>query len=308
MNEITLTDSNVPELTLLARGKVRDIYDLGDALLIVATDRISCFDVVLPTPIPDKSRVLTQMSRFWFQQTGGIIRNHFLTMDIEDAVGRWESIQILKGRAMVVEKAHPLPIEAVVRGYLSGSAWTEYQHTGAVCGITLPPRMGESDKLPSPIFTPATKAPQGQYDENISFERMVGTVGRERSEAIRRASLRLYEEAAAYAAKRGIIIADTKFEFGLCKDELILIDEILTPDSSRFWPMDGYAAGRPQPSFDKQYVRDYLGELRWNKRPPAPALPLEVVRKTSEKYREALRRITGSQLSSLPVQESAKDF
>ena len=308
MNEITLTHSNVPELTLLARGKVRDIYDLGDALLIVATDRISCFDVVLPTPIPDKSRVLTQMSRFWFQQTGTVMRNHFLTMDIEDAVGRWESIQILKGRAMVVEKAHPLPIEAVVRGYLSGSAWQEYQQTGAVCGITLPPRLRESDRLPSPIFTPATKAPQGQHDENISFERMVGIVGRERSEAIRRASLRLYEEAAAYAAKRGIIIADTKFEFGMCNDELILIDEILTPDSSRFWPMDGYAAGRQQPSFDKQYVRDYLEALRWNKRPPAPALPPEVVRKTSEKYREALRRITGSQLSSLPVQERGDDF
>ena len=290
-----LLNSTVPELPLLGRGKVRDIYDLHDALLIVATDRISCFDVVLPTPIPDKGAVLTQMSRFWFQQTGSIVRNHFLTMDLEDAVGRWESVQPLKGRAMVVEKAHPLPIEAVVRGYLSGSAWKEYRQTGAVCGISLPPGMRESDKLPSPIFTPATKAPQGQHDENISFERMVTMVGRDRAESVRSVSLRLYDEAAAYAAKRGLIIADTKFEFGVCKDELILIDEVLTPDSSRFWPMDGYAPGGPQPSFDKQYVRDYLESLRWPKQPPAPELPPEVVRKTTEKYREALTRLTGLQ-------------
>jgi phosphoribosylaminoimidazole-succinocarboxamide synthase len=308
MNDSTLLTSTVPELPLLARGKVRDIYDLDDALLIVATDRISCFDVVLPTPIPDKGRVLTHLSRFWFKQTESIIRNHFLTMDLELAVGQLESLQPLKGRAMVVEKAHPLPVEAVVRGYLSGSAWKEYRQTGAVCGIPLPPGLRESDKLPTPIFTPATKAPQGQHDENISFERMTAMVGRERAEAVRRLSLRLYEEAAHYAAQRGLIIADTKFEFGVCKDELILIDEVLTPDSSRFWPVAGYAPGGPQPSFDKQYVRDYLEGLRWDKQPPAPPLPPEVVRKTSEKYREALQRITGSQLPSAPARESDDGF
>ena len=308
MNEITLAQSAVPELPLLARGKVRDIYDLNDALLIVATDRISSFDVVLPTPIPDKGRVLTHLSRFWFRQTEAIVRNHFLTMDLELAVGHWESLQPLKGRAMVVEKAHPLPVEAVVRGYLSGSAWKEYRQTGAVCGLPLPPGLRESNKLPSPIFTPATKAPQSQHDENISFERMATMVGRDRAQAIRHLSLRLYEEAAGFAAQRGLIIADTKFEFGLVKDELMLIDEVLTPDSSRFWPVAGHAPGGPQSSFDKQFVRDYLEGLRWDKRPPAPPLPPDIVRKTSEKYREALQRITGSQLPSALVHESAADF
>ena len=288
-----LLNSTVPELPLLGRGKVRDIYDLQDALLIVATDRISCFDVVLPTPIPDKGTVLTQMSQFWFQQTGDIVRNHFLSIDLEDAIGHWQSLQPLKGRAMIVKKAMPLPIEAVVRGYLSGSAWKEYQQSGAVCGISLPPGLRESDKLPSPVFTPSTKAPQGQHDENISFERMVTIIGRDRAEAVRNISLQLYAEAAAYAVNRGIIIADTKFEFGVRKDELILIDEVLTPDSSRFWPVDGYMPGGPQPSFDKQYVRDYLESLRWPKQPPAPELPPEVVRKTTENYREALTRLTG---------------
>ena len=308
MNESTLFNSTVPELLLLARGKVRDIYDLDDALLIVATDRISCFDVVLPTPIPDKGRLLTHLSRFWFKQTESIVRNHFLTMDLELAVGHWESLQPLKGRAMVVQKAHPLPVEAVVRGYLSGSAWKEYRQTSAVCGIPLPRGLRESDKLPGPIFTPATKAPQGQHDENIPFDRMAGIVGRDRAEAIRRISLRLYEEAAAYAAQRGLIIADTKFEFALCKDELILIDEVLTPDSTRFWPAAGYATGRPQPSFDKQYVRDYLEGLGWDKRPPAPPLPPKVVSKTSEKYGEAFHRLTGSPLPSASAQESFGDF
>lgn len=308
MTDSTLLASTVPELTLLARGKVRDIYDLDDALLIVATDRISCFDVVLPTPIPDKGRVLTHLSRFWFRQTESIIRNHFLTMDLELAVGRWESLQPLKGRAMVVEKARPLPVEAVVRGYLSGSAWKEYQQTGAVCGIPLPPGLRESDQLPRPIFTPATKAPQGQHDENISFERMTTIVGHDRAEAIRRISLRLYQEAAGFAAQRGVIIADTKFEFGMVRDELVLIDELLTPDSSRFWPADGYLPGGPQPSFDKQYVRDYLESLRWDKRPPAPPLPPDVVRKTSEKYREALQRITGCGLPDAPARENNEGF
>ena len=289
-----LFNSTLPELPLLARGKVRDIYDLQDALLIVATDRISCFDVVLPTPIPDKGTILTQMSQFWFQQTAAIVRNHFLTLDLEAAVGRWESLQPLKGRSMVVTKANPLPIEAVVRGYLSGSAWKEYQATGAVCGIPLPPGLRESDKLACPIFTPSTKAPQGQHDENISFERMVMMVGSDRAEAVRSISLRLYDYASNYAVKRGIIIADTKFEFGVCKDELILIDEVLTPDSSRFWPVDGYMSGGPQPSFDKQYVRDYLESLRWPKQLPAPELPPDVVRRTTENYREALTRLIGT--------------
>lgn len=308
MNDSTLLNSTVPELRLLSRGKVRDIYDLEDALLFVATDRISCFDVVLPTPIPDKGRVLTHLSRFWFKQSESVVRNHFLTMDLSLAVGHWESLQSLKGRAMVVEKAHPLPIEAVVRGYLSGSAWKEYRQTGAVCGIPLPPGLRESGKLPHPIFTPATKAPQGQHDENISFELMGSIVGRERAEAIRRISLQLYEEAAAYAARRGLIIADTKFEFGVCKDELILIDEALTPDSSRFWPTASYAPGRPQASFDKQYVRDYLEGIRWNKRPPGPPLPPEVIRKTSEKYGEALQRITGHPLTPTSARETDGDF
>lgn len=304
MNAV-LFNSAVPELRLIGRGKVRDIYDLGDALLIVATDRISCFDVVLPTPIPHKGVVLAQMSRFWFQQTGSIVRNHFLTMDLENAVGRFASVQQLKGRAMVVEKASPLPIEAVVRGYLSGSAWKEYRQTGAVCGIPLPAGLRESDKLPKPIFTPATKAPQGQHDENMSFDQMVGIVGRDVADAVRSVSLQLYEQAAAYAAERGIIIADTKFEFGMCKNELMLIDEVLTPDSSRFWPMAGYAPGKPQPSYDKQYVRDYLEGLGWPKRPPAPPLPPEVVHKTTEKYREALHRITGTRLST--TEDSVKE-
>jgi len=304
MNDSTSLSSTLPELPLVARGKVRDIYDLDDALLIVATDRISAFDVVLPTPIPDKGRVLTHLSRFWFKRTESIVRNHFLTMDLELAVGPWESLQPLKGRAMVVEKAHPLPVEAVVRGYLSGSAWKEYRQTGAVCGIRLPPGLRESDKLPQAIFTPATKAPQGQHDENISFEHMTTMVGRERAELVRRLSLRLYDEAAHYAAQRGLIVADTKFEFGVCKNELILIDEVLTPDSSRFWPADGFAPGKPQPSFDKQYVRDYLEALHWDKHPPAPPLPPEVVRKTTEKYHDAFQRITGNQLPSPPLRES----
>ena len=307
MNDSTLLNSIVPELPLLARGKVRDIYDVDDALLIVATDRISCFDVVLPTPIPDKGRVLTHLSRFWFRRTESIVRNHLLTLDLELAIGHWESLQSLKGRAMVVEKARPLPIEAVVRGYLSGSAWKEYRQTGAVCGIRLPPGLRESDKLPQPIFTPATKAPQGQHDENISFERLTATVGRERAEDVRRLSLRLYEEAAHYAAQRGLIVADTKFEFGVCQDELILIDEVLTPDSSRFWPADGYAPGKPQPSFDKQYVRDYLEEVRWDKRPPAPPLPPDIVRQTSGKYREALQRLAGIALAPTPARGAADD-
>lgn len=307
MNDSTLFNSTVPELPLLARGKVRDIYDLDDALLIVATDRISCFDMVLPTPIPDKGRVLTHLSRFWFKRTESIVRNHFLTLDLELAVGRWESLQPLKGRAMVVEKARPLPVEAVVRGYLSGSAWKEYRQTGAVCGIRLPPGLRESDKLPQPIFTPATKAPQGQHDENITFDQMAGLVSWKQAERIHRLSLQLYSETAGYAAQRGLILADTKFEFGVSKDELILIDEVLTPDSSRFWPAASYAPGGPQPSFDKQYVRDYLEALRWDKCPPAPPLPPDIVRQTSEKYREALQRLAGSPLPSAPARESTDD-
>jgi phosphoribosylaminoimidazole-succinocarboxamide synthase len=294
-----MMESGVPMLLselegfpLLRRGKVRDVYDLGSALLIVATDRISCFDVVLPTPVPGKGRVLTQMSRFWFEKTRHIVPNHFCTMDVADALGTKAKADRLEGRSMVVAKAQPLPVEAVVRGYLAGSAWKEYRSQGTVCGIKLPAGLGESEKLPEPIFTPATKAPQGEHDENISFEQMARIIAPELAAAVRSASLRLYTEAAAYAAQRGIIIADTKFEFGLIGGTLTLIDEVLTPDSSRFWPMESYRVGISPPSFDKQYVRDYLLDIGWDRQPPAPPLPAEVVRKTTRKYEEALRLLS----------------
>lgn len=286
--------SEIASVPLVKRGKVRDIYDLGDALLIVATDRISCFDVVLPTPIPGKGRVLTKMSRFWFEKTRHIVPNHFC-MDLKEPLEKLPELDALAGRAMIVRKAEPLPVEVIVRGYLAGSAWKEYRQQGTVCGVKLSYGLCESEKLPEPIFTPATKAPQGEHDENISFEQMARIVGAELAESIRQASQRLYTEAAAYAAQRGIIIADTKFEFGLVGGMLTLIDEVLTPDSSRFWPMESYRIGTSPPSFDKQYVRDYLEGLGWNKQPPAPELPEEVIRKTSQKYVEALRLLCGDE-------------
>ncbi len=281
--------TSIENLPLLRRGKVRDVYDMGDTLLIAATDRISCFDVVLPTPIPGKGAILTQMSEMWFGLTGNIVRNHFRSAEVPATITNEKVRRELQGRVMVVDKAEALPVEAIVRGYLSGSAWVEYQRSGTVCGIRLPAGLRDSEKLPEPVYTPSTKAPDGAHDENIPFEQTCDLVGDRVAEEIRIASLRLYTAAAEYALRRGIIIADTKFEFGLFRGELTLIDEVLTPDSSRFWPANRYAVGRSQPSFDKQYVRDYLNSIGWGKNPPAPELPSNVVEETAAKYREALR-------------------
>ena len=287
-----LVETDIPGLKLKARGKVRDIYDLGNELLIVATDRISTFDVVLPTPIPCKGEILTRMSRFWFTRTEKIIPNQISTTTVADVVKDVAWLEKLGDRAMVVKKAKPLAIEAIVRGYLSGSGLKEYEQQGTVCGIALPAGLKDSSKLPQTIFTPSTKAEIGVHDENIPFEKACDIVGKEMAERVRTAAIRIYEESAAYARERGIIIADTKFEFGLLDGQLILIDEVLTPDSSRFWPVAGYAPGKAQPSFDKQYVRDWLVASGWDKNPPAPELPPEVVAKTAEKYAEALRLLT----------------
>ncbi len=281
-------------LSPAARGKVRDIYDAGDKLLIVATDRLSAFDVILPTPIPDKGRVLTQLSLFWFDLLHDVIPNHVLS-ETQFPAPFDAYREELAGRSMLVRKTAPLPIECVVRGYVSGSGWKDYQRTGKICGIALPPGLRESDRLPEPIFTPATKAATG-HDENISFERAGFLIGNERARQVRDVSLEIYRRAAAYAEPRGILLADTKFEFGLLKDELIWIDEALTPDSSRFWPAAQYKPGGPQPSFDKQFVRDYLESIRWPKTPPGPELPPEVVDATRGKYREAYRILTGREL------------
>jgi len=277
-----------------ARGKVRDIYDAGDKLLIVATDRLSAFDVILQTPIPDKGRVLTQLSLFWFDLLRDVIPNHVLSAT--EFPAPFDAYrEELAGRSMLVRKTAPLPIECVVRGYVSGSGWKDYRATGQICGIALPPGLRESDRLPEPIFTPATKAATG-HDENISFERAASLIGNERARQVRDVSLEIYRRAAAYAEPRGILLADTKFEFGLVADQLIWIDEALTPDSSRFWPAAQYKPGGPQPSFDKQFVRDYLESIRWPKTPPGPELPPEVVAATRGKYREAYRILTGREL------------
>jgi phosphoribosylaminoimidazole-succinocarboxamide synthase len=289
----------------VARGKVRDIYDLGEKLLIVATDRLSAFDVILPTPIPDKGRVLTQLSLFWFELLKDVIPNHVLSAtDFPPPYDTYRDD--LAGRSMVVRKTKPLPIECVVRGYVSGSGWKDYQATGKICGIPLPSGLRESDRLPEPIFTPATKAATG-HDENISFEQAAALVSKELAERVRTVSLELYRRASEYAAPRGILLADTKFEFGLLNsglgardavDSLMWIDEALTPDSSRFWPAAQYAPGGPQPSFDKQFVRDYLERIRWPKTPPAPELPPDVVAATRAKYREAYRILAGRELDA----------
>ncbi len=276
------------------RGKVRDLYDLGDKLLIVATDRLSAFDVVLPTPIPDKGRVLTQLSLFWFVLLGDIVPNHVLSAtEFPAAFDAYR--EDLEGRSMVVRKTQPLPIECVVRGYVSGSGWKDYRSSGKICGIALPARLQESDRLPEPIFTPATKAATG-HDENISFEQAASLIGKELAERVRAVSLEIYRRAVAHAEPRGILVADTKFEFGLLENELIWIDEALTPDSSRFWPAALYKPGGPQPSFDKQFVRDYLERIQWPKTPPGPELPSEVVAATRAKYREAYRILAGHEL------------
>ncbi len=284
-------------LTLKGRGKVRDIYDLGDRLLIVATDRISAFDVVMPNPIPDKGRILTQLSRFWFDLTKGIVSNHLISTEVEAYPKDCEPYKdVLRGRSMLVEKTDVLPVECVVRGYLSGSGWEEYKKTGEVCGIRLPKGLSESSKLEEPIFTPATKAEMGLHDENISFEKMEKVVGKEMAQRLKTLSIAIYRQAREVAEMKGIIIADTKMEFGIKDQKLILIDELLTPDSSRFWPKDEYRSGGPQKSFDKQFLRDYLLSIRWDKNPPAPQLPEEIVQKTREKYLEAYERLVGRPL------------
>jgi phosphoribosylaminoimidazole-succinocarboxamide synthase len=290
-------ESNIRSLPRIGRGKVRDIYAVGaDKMLIVTSDRLSAFDVVLPDPIPDKGRVLNEMANFWFARLGHVVPNQLTGIDPESVVSNSEKDQV-RGRSVVVKKLQPLPIEAVVRGYIIGSGWKDYQKTGTVCGIELPKGLRQAQKLPAPIFTPATKAAQG-HDENISFTEVEKLIGAELAAKVRDVSIHLYREAAGYAATKGIIIADTKFEFGLDeKNRLVLIDEVLTADSSRFWPADSYRIGASPPSFDKQYVRDYLETLDWNKTPPAPRLPAEVIRKTSEKYREALERLTGRKLA-----------
>lgn len=291
-----LLQTDFPELTLHARGKVRDLYNLDGHLLFVATDRISAFDYVLGTGIPEKGRVLTQISLFWFDFLRDIVNNHLVTARVEEypALLRRYADQ-LRGRSMLVNKAQMVDIECVVRGYISGSAWKEYKQNGTVCGIQLPPGLRESDKLPEPIFTPATKAISG-HDENISFSEMCKRTGPELAEQLRDLSLKIYTEAADYAAGRGIIIADTKFEFGHTSQGLVLADEVLTPDSSRFWPADKYRPGQAQESFDKQFVRDYLEAVRWNKQPPAPSLPDDVAQKTSDKYIQAYTILAGREL------------
>jgi phosphoribosylaminoimidazole-succinocarboxamide synthase len=285
-----LYESHETSWNLLARGKVRDIYDYADdRLLIVTSDRLSAFDVILPTPIPGKGVVLTQISNFWFDKTRSIIANHIIEAD--PFTGDADHAH-LAGRSIVAHRAQALPVEAIVRGYLTGSGRKDYEKTGTVCGITLPSGLVEASGLPEPLFTPSTKGELGTHDENISFATMVDLVGRELAEKVRAVALELYRFGAAHALERGIIIADTKFEFGLLDGELILIDEVLTPDSSRFWPADGYEEGKSQPSFDKQFVRDYLETLEWDKTAPGPELPAAVAAKTAEKYREAWRRLT----------------
>ena len=288
-------ETDIPGLELIGRGKVRDIYAVDDAhLLIVATDRLSAFDVVLPDPIPGKGAVLTGLSRFWFSRIEGIVRHHLAPLGIEDVVTDAGVRASIADQSMIVRRLVPLPIEAIVRGYLIGSGWKDYRCTGKVCGIGLPAGLRQADRLPETIFTPSTKAAAGAHDENIGFEEAAGLIGRELAERVRDTSIRVYREAADFAAARGIIIADTKFEFALDADgALVLIDEVLTPDSSRFWPADRYAPGTSPPSFDKQFVRDYLENIGWDKTPPAPPLPEEIVEQTARKYREAFERITG---------------
>ncbi len=293
---MVLYESKISSLPRLGQGKVRDIYAVGaDKMLIVASDRLSAFDVVLPDPIPDKGRVLNEMANFWFARLGDIVPNQLTGIDPESVVAEEEKPQV-RGRSVVVKKLKPLPIEAVVRGYIIGSGWKDYQKTGRICGIELPKGLRQPEKLAEPIFTPATKAAEG-HDENISFAEVEKLIGRELAARVRDVSIRLYKEAADYAATRGIIIADTKFEFGLSpQNDLTLIDEVLTADSSRFWPVDSYRVGMSPPSFDKQYVRDYLESLSWDKTLPAPKLPEDVIARTSQKYRDALERLTGRKL------------
>ncbi len=298
MAQNVITETHLTNLPLFNRGKVRDLYDLDDKLLMISTDRISAFDYVLPDGIPCKGNVLTALSEFWFNHTNSIVDNHLITTDIAEYPDTLEPhADTLKGRSMLVRKADRIDIECVVRGYIAGSAWSEYKADGTVCGEKLPEGLRESERLPQLIFTPATKAEQGEHDENISIARMEEIIGKILSERVIQASFALFESASQHAEKVGIILCDTKFEFGLLDDDLILIDEVFTPDSSRFWPKDDYEPGRSQASFDKQYVRDYLADVGWNKEPPAPHLPEDVIGRTSEKYLEAYRLIVGRELT-----------
>ncbi|MBW2148993.1 MAG: phosphoribosylaminoimidazolesuccinocarboxamide synthase [Deltaproteobacteria bacterium] len=293
----SVRETDLTGLKLINRGKVRDIYDLGEYLLIVATDRISAFDVVMSDPIPDKGKVLTRISAFWFDQMAEIVPHHLISIIPSEFPAACRPHEgILRDRTMLVRKARPLPVECVVRGYLAGSGWVDYQKTGAVCGIPLPEELKESDRLETPVFTPATKAERGAHDENIPFDEMERIVGKELARRVRDISIRIYLQACRHAENHGIIVADTKFEFGLINDQLVLIDELFTPDSSRFWPMDGYRPGGPQNSFDKQFLRDYLISINWDRNPPPPSLPPEIIGKTREKYLEALSRLTGEKL------------
>ena len=293
--ETAVYDTELTGLTRLHRGKVRDLYALDDDhMLIVATDRLSAFDVVLPDPIPGKGRMLNQISLFWFARTTHIIANHLTDLPLSSAIFDPAEARLVQGRAVIVKRLRALPIEAVVRGYLIGSGWNDYRSSGAICGLALPAGLQQAQQLPTPIFTPATKAPPGKHDENIDYQAVEQLIGAPLAAAVRHSALELYRFAAEHARARGIIIADTKFEFGVDpQGRLILIDEVLTPDSSRFWPAETWKLGTSPPSFDKQYVRDYLESLAWNKRPPGPHLPREVIERTGEKYREALRRLTG---------------
>ena len=294
MDQGVLKESDFVDIPLLKRGKVRDVYDLGDQLLIVASDRISAFDVIMDDLIPDKGKILTSISLFWFKELGPIVENHLVSSNPEEypAVCQKYTAQ-LRGRSMLVKKTTPLPVECIVRGYLSGSGWKEYLSTGSVSGIALPEGLKESERFPKPIFTPSTKAEEGVHDENITFEKAVEILGSDMAEEVRRISLEIYNLGSALALAKRIILADTKFEFGMRNGRLILIDEALTPDSSRFWPMDEYRPGGPQKSFDKQFLRDYLIEITWPQQPPPPTLPAEIIRKTREKYLEALEILTG---------------
>ena len=294
---ITQTNIELDGVRLVQRGKVRDVYEVGDRILLVATDRLSAFDCVLPTPIPHKGRVLTQISKFWFERMKDVVQNHMIATAVDDFPEVLHAArEQLEGRSMYCRKAEVVQFECVVRGYIIGSGWKDYLETGAVCGIRLPEGLRQADKLAEPLFTPATKAERGEHDENVSFERMADAVGREEATALRDLSIEIYTRAAEHAASRGIIIADTKFEFGRIDGALALVDECLTPDSSRFWPVDEYAPGRSPASFDKQFVRDYLETLDWDKRPPAPPLPDEIAERTSEKYLEAYRLLAGRDL------------
>lgn len=290
-----ISETDFPELKLLKRGKVRDVYDLGEYLLMVVSDRISAFDVVMPDPIPDKGVILTQISLFWFDVVKPLIQNHVVARDVDQYPDSCRLYaDALQNRSMLVKKAQPLPIECIVRGYISGSGWKEYAETGSICGIQLPEGLKESQKLPEPIFTPSTKAEHGEHDINIDFEQAARLVGKTRAEKIRQLSVAIYKKGAELADQKGIIIADTKFEFGLVDDDVILIDEILTPDSSRFWPKETYSPGGSQKSYDKQYLRDYLNSLDWDKKAPGPSLPQDVISNTRQKYIDALTQLTGS--------------